>query len=345
MINTESLIDTSAIETLVKDKVAESIVSEINNLLKNPEDLLELIKRDATTQLVKQLANQCNNIDEIETKVAIHADKLLEKRISDKTVNDIVYQHVKAPVEAEVTELLQKDINIINIIESQVVNAFRNQLGVKFDNLDITSIVDNKINELFEAHIGVTKGIVNTASATELSVMDDIVVIENELLVNRINSPGGISTDKNLHVKGDLIVEGEVNTDAEGWNNLTNKIEKNVFDKFKTQAIDELGDSVLKYAKTEGIDFESVTIKGKELINESGLGKTVVSSNLQTLGQLNDLNVRGEAEVNDTFFVVNKRIGVNTAEPSMALSVWDEEVSLIAGKLKTQTAFIGTAGI
>ena len=151
MINTESLIDTSAIETLVKDKVAESIVSEINNLLKNPEDLLELIKRDATTQLVKQLANQCNNIDEIETKVAIHADKLLEKRISDKTVNDIVYQHVKAPVEAEVTELLQKDINITNIIESQVVNAFRNQLGVKFDNLDITGIVDNKINELFES--------------------------------------------------------------------------------------------------------------------------------------------------------------------------------------------------
>jgi len=345
MINTESLIDTSAIETLVKDKVAESIVSEINNLLKNPEDLLELIKRDATTQLVKQLANQCNNIDEIETKVAIHADKLLEKRISDKTVNDIVYQHVKAPVEAEVTELLQKDINITNIIESQVVNAFRNQLGVKFDNLDITGIVNNKINELFEAHIGVTKGIVNTASTTELSVMDDIVVIENELLVNRVNSPGGISTDKNLHVKGDLIVEGEVNTDAEGWNNLTNKIEKNVFDKFKTQAIDELGDSVLKYAKTEGIDFESVTIKGKELINESSLGKTVVNSNLQSLGQLNNLNVRGEAEVNDTFFVVNNRIGVNTAEPSMALSVWDEEVSLIAGKLKTQTAFIGTAGI
>ena len=29
----------------------------------------------------------------------------------------------------------------------------------------------------------------------------------------------------------------------------------------------------------------------------------------------------------------------------MALSVWDEEVSIVVGKLKSQTAFIGTAGM
>jgi hypothetical protein len=44
-------------------------------------------------------------------------------------------------------------------------------------------------------------------------------------------------------------------------------------------------------------------------------------------------------------FVVNGRIGINTAEPSMSLSIWDEEVSIVAGKLKSQTAFIGTSGI
>jgi hypothetical protein len=60
---------------------------------------------------------------------------------------------------------------------------------------------------------------------------------------------------------------------------------------------------------------------------------------------LNNLNVKGEAEVNDTLFVVNKRIGINTSDPSMALSVWDEEVSIVVGKLKEQNAFIGTSGI
>jgi len=345
MINTESLIDTSAIETLVKDKVAETIVVEINQLMENPDELLDLIKRDATMLLVKQLANQCNNIDDIETKVAIHADKLLEKRIDNKTITDIIYQHVKAPVEAEVTELLKNDANISNIIESQVVNAFRNQLGVKFDNLDITVMVNDKINKLFEEHIGVTQGISNTATQIELSVMDDIVIVENELLVNRINSPGGITTDSNLHVKGDMTIEGNINTDGKGWKNLTDTIEESLLDKFQNQAIHKLGDAVLDYAKTDGIDFASITVNGKKLINESGLEKTVVNSNLQTLGQLKQLNVSGEAEINDTLFVVNNRIGINTAEPSMALTVWDEEVSIIVGKLKKQTAFIGTTGI
>lgn len=345
MINTESLIDTSAIEALVKDKVAETIVSEINELMSNPTELLDLIKRDATSLLVKQLANESNKVDDIKARVAIHADKLLEKRIDHDMVKDMVYQHVKAPIEAEVNEMLGSNINITNIIEAQVVDMFVKRLSVKFDNIDIDTMVTDKVNALFEEHMATTNGISSTATTTELTVMDDIVVVENELLVNRINSPGGITTDSDLHVKGNMTIEGDVNTDGKGWTTLTDKIEKDVLDKFQNQAIHKLGDSVLEYAKTEGIDFGSITINDKELINDTTLGETVVNSNLQTLGKLTSLNVGGEAEVNDTLFVVNKRIGVNTTAPSMALSVWDEEVSIVAGKLKAQTAFIGTTGI
>jgi hypothetical protein len=344
MINTDSLIDTSAIEALVKDKVAETIISEVNQLLQNPTELLDVIRRDATALLVKQLASQCNNIDDIETRVAIHSDRILEKRIDSNMIRDMVYEHVKAPIEAEVNELLESNINISNIIEAQVVNMFAKRLSVKFDNIDIDTMVDDKVNALFNVHIQTTKGISNTANQTELSVMDDIVVVENELLVNRINSPGGITTDSNLHVKGNVIIEGFINTDGKGWDSLSEKIEKNVLDKFEIQAIQRLGSAVLEYAKTDGIDFSSITVNGKKLINESGLEKTIVNSNLQSLGQLNNLNVKGEAEVNDTLFVVNNRIGINTAEPSMALSVWDEEVSIVVGKLKEQHAFIGTSG-
>lgn len=345
MINTESLIDTSAIEALVKDKVAETIVSEINELMSNPTELLDLIKRDATSLLVKQLASESNKVDDIKARVAIHADKLLEKRINHDMVKDMVYHYVKAPIEAEVNEMLESNINITNIIEAQVVDMFVKRLSVKFDNIDIDTMVTDKVNALFEEHMASTNGISSTATTTELTVMDDIVVVENELLVNRINSPGGITTDSDLHVKGNMTIEGDINTDGKGWTTLTDKIEKDVLDKFQNQAIHKLGDSVLEYAKTEGIDFGSITINDKELINDTTLGETVVNSNLQTLGKLTSLNVNGEAEVNDTLFVVNKRIGVNTTAPSMALSVWDEEVSIVAGKLKAQTAFIGTAGM
>jgi hypothetical protein len=344
MINTDSLIDTSAIETLVKDKVAEIIVTEINQLLENPTELLDIIKRDATALLVKQLANDYNKVDDIETRVAIHADKLLEKRIDSNMVRDMVYEHVKAPIESEVNELLESNINISNIIEAQVVNMFSKRLSVKFDNIDIDNMVTAKVDDLFKQHIRSTSGIVNTAKQTELTVMDDIVIVENELLVNRINSPGGITTDSDLHVKGNMTIEGDINTDAKGWEALSNRIEKAVMGRFENQAIHRLGNAVLDYAKTTGIDFNSITVNGKKLINECGLEKTIVTSNLQSLGQLNNLNVKGEAEVNDTLFVVNRRIGINTSEPSMALSVWDEEVSIVAGKLKEHHAFIGTAG-
>jgi hypothetical protein len=36
-------------------------------------------------------------------------------------------------------------------------------------------------------------------------------------------------------------------------------------------------------------------------------------------------------------------VGINTADPEMALSVWDEEVTLVAGKLRQNHAFLGTA--
>jgi hypothetical protein len=178
MINTESLIDTSAIETLVKDKVAETIVTEINQLLANPTELLELIKHDATSLLVNQLATRYSNIeDDIGIRVATYAERLLENRIDATMVKDMVYEHVKAPIEEEVSKLLKNNIDISNIVESQVTNTFVKHLSVKFKNMNIDALIDAKVNKLFEKHIKSTNGISNTAKQTELFVMNDVVVV------------------------------------------------------------------------------------------------------------------------------------------------------------------------
>ena len=60
------------------------------------------------------------------------------------------------------------------------------------------------------------------------------------------------------------------------------------------------------------------------------------------MGVLKQLTVAGEAHIYNTVSVLNKRLGVNTQEPEMALSVWDEEVSILAGKFKDKSAYIGT---
>jgi len=41
--------------------------------------------------------------------------------------------------------------------------------------------------------------------------------------------------------------------------------------------------------------------------------------------------------------VVKKRVGINTEDPEMALSLWDEEVSVVAGKFKSNIGYIGTS--
>jgi len=61
------------------------------------------------------------------------------------------------------------------------------------------------------------------------------------------------------------------------------------------------------------------------------------------VGVLKTLTVDGESIFNNqTLAVLNKRIGVNTISPEMALSVWDEEVSIVIGKNKANEAYIGT---
>jgi hypothetical protein len=254
----------------------------------------------------------------------------------------MVYEHVKAPIEEEVSKLLKNNIDISNIVESQVTNTFVKHLSVKFKNMNIDALIDAKVNKLFEKHIKSTNGISNTAKQTELFVMNDVVVVENEFIASSVKSVGNVDIDGNLTVKNNFILHGDINVDAKGWVKLANNIERNILKNFKEQIEENLKKSVLEHAKTESIDFESVTIRGKKLVTDNALSNTIVNSNLKKVGQLDNLSVSGEAELNDTLFVVNKRIGINTTQPSMALAIWDEEVEIIAGKSKSQTAFIGT---
>jgi hypothetical protein len=72
------------------------------------------------------------------------------------------------------------------------------------------------------------------------------------------------------------------------------------------------------------------------------LGSGVLNSNLQKVGQLKELQVAGETWLADTLYISSKRVGVNTIEPNQALSVWDQEVEIGAGKLTNNTAVLGT---
>lgn len=59
---------------------------------------------------------------------------------------------------------------------------------------------------------------------------------------------------------------------------------------------------------------------------------------------LKELEVSGEAILSDVLYTTpgNKRVGINTMEPSDALTVWDQEAEIVIGKHSSQTGYIGT---
>jgi hypothetical protein len=103
--------------------------------------------------------------------------------------------------------------------------------------------------------------------------------------------------------------------------------------------VKDVADSI----KTNGIDFDKVTIDGQPLIDGTRLNHIIKETSIQTTGILRSLNVSGETHLNETLNINRKRVGVNTEEPEMALSVWDEEVAINLGKNKLNQAYIGTS--
>ena len=73
------------------------------------------------------------------------------------------------------------------------------------------------------------------------------------------------------------------------------------------------------------------------------MSDSIKETSIQTTGTLRSLRVAGEASLNETVKVVRSRVGINTEEPELALSIWDEEVAINIGKNKLNQAYIGTS--
>jgi hypothetical protein len=161
-------------------------------------------------------------------------------------------------------------------------------------------------------------------------------VVENNLIAKQLEV-------SETTVTRDLIVTGTVNTDNQSWSGLISEISNKALESAGEEWRNQLVEQVSTAIREKGIGFSQITLDGEYLVNGDRLASTITKTNIQALGVLERLRVGGEARINETLHVVNKRVGVNTEEPEMALSVWDEEISVITGKHKLNQAYIGTS--
>ena len=147
-------------------------------------------------------------------------------------------------------------------------------------------------------------GIEDFASTVQLTVLDGSVVVEQQFIAKNIQS-------ETLEVE--QLSVSSLDT-AQPW-------------------YGELQSSILAQvptAKNYDDDIELINKKIKRM-----------DSNERTF---KELDVSGEALLSDVLYTTpgNKRVGINTMDPSDALTVWDNEVEITFGKHSNQTAYIGT---
>lgn len=256
-------------------------------------------------------------------------------------VKNLVEQAVEQQIMTAVRDL-GTDTAWLEKIEHQVNQAMVDNVVMRLAQIDLTPIIQAHVERYmsnFRQEIltnFVSTGIRDQATQCQVTVMDDITVVENQLTTRSL-------TVANTATMQDLVVKGTVNIDNPSWQQLAEGISEKTLSRLSEDWRAALTQQVATHIQSTGIEFDQVLVGGEVLVAGNALGSQVTDTNIQQTGTLRTLEVAGESTFNNqTLNVMNRRVGVNTVAPEMALSVWDEEVSVVMGKNQANEAYIGT---
>lgn len=268
--------------------------------------------------------------------------------IDTKIVEDLVGK-IERSIDSTVQVLVQSTIDNLVVdqtwlakIETQLNQHMTSKLSGYLSKIDLNLLLRDQIDagvDRWQDKLKknfTTNGIMDVAETTQLTVVEGAVVVTN-----------GLAVDKDLEVKGtavinNLSVRGTINTDSRSWQELSDTIASKTIKKVVEEWQEKLITDVLKVASTSGINFDSININGNPLVENNTLTNQVTQSSLESVGTLKNLTVDGRTSLGQTVNINKGRVGINTENPEMALTVWDEEISLSAGKINKDTAFLGT---
>jgi len=212
-------------------------------------------------------------------------------------------KYVRDTVEKEIKEHLSK-INLKDAIAENVKESVKGNIDKH--EFPIGSINNSAIDwNNFRFSADMVSGDFGYINAKEISTPQMDVDEEGVRVINSLHSPDILATNtksKNIDAEKGTI------------NNLT------------------------VTGKLVAEDIEGLPNKIQEFMGKDRIPKQWIYSNLRTVGQLEDLVVRGETLLGESLYISNSgRIGINTDEPTSTLSLWDEETNLNIGKNKKDT--------
>ena len=345
------MLDNMSLDSLIEQQIKTVVEARVQAILAQPEwidNLEQRITKYAQDRIVGRFANIStvpDLIDAVQGSVRKLFDQGhvpgLETYVSPSKITQAIDNGIQALVNAAIDNLVI-DTEWQNKIERSVNHIMTMRLSDRLSSIDINSLIVSHIDagiDRWQDRLKRdfrTNGISDQASNIELTVLDGVVVVERDFVAKNIQ------VEQDLIVNN-LVVSGVINTDNRSWNELKDVISQQVLTATTEQWRQDLVDQVVLESRTAGINFDSVMVDDLPLIENKTLSAAVVDSHLQSIGTLRNLRVAGTAQFGQTMQVSGRRVGINTQDPEMALAVWDEEVSIIAGKLSKQQAFVGTA--
>jgi len=325
----------SEITEKVNAQVAGIITQKIDEVI-DTMDYSSLLSTKLTQQLDARLSQLSIDKNSIEALLGSRVEILVQSLSAD------VSKQVQNKINNTVSGFLTHE-GFTTMVQSNIVSALQNQElqlpqgTIPASALQTTGLVisgDNVKNGIITG-FGST-GIDDKATTCQLTIMDDITVVENNLLTKDLTVKGTAT------IEGDLNVTGTVPETSAFFVNLVMAATNNVRTSLDQVLFSSYADLVTNEIKNNGLDLNKITLDGNEVLSGNSLGSYVINSNLQKLGTLQELQVSGETLLGQTLYVGNKRVGINTVEPDGALNVWDQEVELRFSKQTNNTGILET---
>lgn len=270
-------------------------------------------------------------IDAIAAELTGTFVKQLQEQIAKQVTVDVAHKLAQIDIQSQVRNYVKEQltglIQNVNFPDASIPGP-----ALNLEKFVITG--DNIIGGIIQ-NFGST-GIQDSATNCQITILDEAIVVENKLLTKELEVKG------NLTVDGDLILTGEIPTSSPFYKDLVQHAAGLLKLSMDGQFFLQYADKVFDKIKTDGIDLTKLTLNGSEILSGNRLGYFVTDTNIQKLGELRSITVNGDADLSKSLFTRNKRVGINTEEPSAALAVWDEECEIVTRKLRKEVSFIGS---
>lgn len=226
---------------------------------------------------------------------------------------DSISKLLEAELKATIHTHLQPHVASMQEQIAERVDALITQIvEEKFRSVDLPDgfIPLNKINtaglkihaDNVEGISQILAGVEDLSNTVQLTLMDGNVVVENSLVAETITA--------------DTLIVKDVATDQPWYNNLKQ----------------DILESVPKPEQPKDWSWAIAEVDAK------------IDVAIKRQGTLKELEVSGEALLSDVLYTTpgNLRVGINTMDPSDALTVWDQETEVVIGKHANQEGYVGT---